>query len=83
MTDPKRYDTGRKTPPEKEEWPLIWRTLDKVEQLWDAFRPVVIVWQNRRLAAGLVGLGLAMNYRGVIEFGKMVWAGLVAFGGSP
>lgn len=64
--DERRYDTGRKTPPEEAEWPRIWRTLDKSEILYQVLYPVVLVAQNWKLMAALIGLAAILNLQDII-----------------
>ena len=75
MTD--RYDTGRKSPPEDEEWPRIWRTLDKAEELYRVLKPVVAILRSWRWMAGIALVSVAMNSGGYAEALKAIVSMLV------
>jgi hypothetical protein len=83
MSDEKRYDTGRKSPPEDEEWPRIWRTLDKSDLMYQVFYPVILVAQNWKIMAAVIGLAALMNIKDIVGTIQNLSAFFAAFGASP
>lgn len=74
MSD-KKFEADRKTPPEDDEWPSIWATLDSSRKSWVIVKPIYEVVTNWK-AIALVFAGIAWINRPEIAAAIKVLVGV-------